>query len=117
MRSPRCTTIGVGRVEVDQGDLDLATVARVDGTGTVDDRKPNPRGQSRTRMHQSDHPERDGDRDTRSHQSPFPGVQPDVFRAVEVHAGVTVVRTAGQGQFGVKADYGQSGRHGATDYP
>jgi hypothetical protein len=27
------------------------------------------------------------------------------------------VRTAGQGKFGVKADYGQSGRHGATDYP
>ena len=47
----------------------------------------------------------------------LPGFQLDVFRAVEIHPGVAVVSAAGQRKFGIKADDGQTGRHGATDYP
>ena len=93
------------RVEVDQGDLDLTTVARVDGAGTVDDRKPDPRGQSRTRMHQADHSERNGHRDARPHQGTLPGCQLDVFSAVEIHPGVAVMSSAGQREIWVEADY------------
>ena len=108
---------GLDRIEVDQRDLDLAAIARVDGAGTVDDRKPYPRSQSRTRVDQADHSERNGDRDARSHQGTLPGAQLDVFCAVEIDPGVAVVGAAGQRQPGVEADNGQTGRHGATDYP
>ena len=64
-----------------------------------------------------DHPERDGDRDARPHQGALPGRQLDVFGAVEINPGVAVVRAAGQRKPGVETDYGQTGRHGATDYP
>jgi len=97
------------RVEIDQRDLDLAAIARVDGARTVDDRKPNPRSQSRAGVNQTDHPERDGDRDARPHQGAPPGVQLDVFGAVEIHPGVAVVGPAGQRKFGVEANDGQSG--------
>lgn len=107
----------LGRVQVDQRNLDLAAIARVDGTRTVDDRKSNARSQSRPGMHQADHPERDGDRHACSHQGPSPRFQFDVFGAVEIDPGVAFVGAAGQRKFGVKADDGQTGRHGATDYP
>lgn len=108
---------GLDGVEVDQRNLDLAAIARVDGAGTVDDRKPDPRGQSRARMHQADHSKRNGDRDARSDQGAAARVQLDVFGAVKIHPGVAVVSAAGQGKFGIEADNGQTGRHGATDYP
>lgn len=108
---------GLDRIEVDQRNLDLAAIARVDGARTVDDRKPNARSQSRARMDQADHSERNGDRDARSHQGPPPRVQLDVFRAVEIDPGVAVVGALGQRQAGVKTDDGQTSRHGATDYP
>lgn len=107
----------LGRIQVDQRHLDLAAVTRVDGTRTVDNRKPNARSQSRPRMHQADHPERDRDRDTRSHQGSVPGFQFDVFGAEQIDPGVAFVGAAGQRKLGVKADDGQTGRHGATDYP
>ena len=68
-------------------------------------------------MNQADHPVRDGDRDTRSHQGTLPGVQFDVFCAVEVNPRIAVMSAAGQREFGVETDNGQTGRHGATDYP
>jgi len=105
------------RVEIDQRDLDLAAIARVDGARAVDDRKPYPRSQSRARVNQADHSERNGDRDARSHQRTPPRIQFDVFRAVEIDPSVAVVGAAGQRQAGVEADNGQTGRHGATDYP
>lgn len=108
---------GLDRVEVDQRDLDLAAIARIDGARTVDDRKPNSCGQSRAWMDQSDHSERNGDRHSRPDEGPAPGIQPNLFRAVEVNAGVPVVGTGGQRKLGVKADDGQTGRHGGTDYP
>lgn len=104
-------------VEIDQRNLDLAAVARVDGARAVDDRKSDARGQSRARVDQADHPVRNGDRDARSHQGTSPGVQLDVFGAVEIDPGVAVMGAAGQRKPGVKADNGQTGRHGATDYP
>jgi len=108
---------GLGRVEIDQRDLDLAPIARVDGARTVHDRQPDAGGQSRTRVDQPDHSERNGDRDARSHQGTLPRVQLDVFCAVEIDPGVAVMGAAGQREFGVEADNGQTGRHGATDYP
>ena len=104
-------------VEVDQRNLDLTTVARIDGARTVDDRKPHAGSQSRARMDQTDHPVGDGDRDARAHQGAMPGCQLDIFGAVQVDTGIAVVRAAGQGQTLVETDYGQTGRHGATDYP
>ncbi len=106
-----------GWIEIDQRHLDLAAIARVDGARTVDDRKPHPRGQSRAGVDQADHAERDGDGDARSYQGTLPRRQLDVFRAVEINPGVAVVRAAGQREPRVEADNGQTGRHGATDYP
>lgn len=68
-------------------------------------------------MYQADHPVRDGDRHARADQGAVPGVQPDVFCAKQINPRVAVMRTAGQRELGVKADNGQTGRHGATDYP
>lgn len=107
----------LGRVEVDQRDLDLTAVTRIDGARAVDDRKPNARSQSRPRVNQANHPVRDGNRDARPHEGTSPRVQLDVFGAVEINAGIAVVGPAGQRQFGIEADNGQTGRHGATDYP
>ena len=87
---------GLDRVEIDQRNLDLATIARVDGARAVHDRKPHPRSQSRAGVDQADHSERNGDRDARSHQGTLSGIQFDVFRAVEIDPGVAVVGAAGQ---------------------
>lgn len=107
----------LGRVEVDQRNLDLAPIAGVDGTRAIDDRKSNPRSQSRARVHQADHSEGDGDSQTRPYQGALPRVQPEIFGAVEINPRVTVVCPTGQRELGVEADNGQTGRHGATDYP
>lgn len=107
----------LGRVQVDQRNLDLTPIAGINGTRAVDDRKSNPRSQSRARMDQADHPERDGDRDTGPDQGTLPRVQRDVFGAEQINPRVAVVGTAGQRELGVEADNGQTGRHGATDYP
>ena len=41
----------------------------------------------------------------------------DVFGAVEVYAGITVVGPGGQRKPGVETNNRQTGRHGGTDYP
>jgi len=105
------------RVEIDQRHLDLAAISSVDGARAVDDRKPNPRSQSRPRMHQPDHSERDGDREPGPHQGTASGREFDVFGTVEIDAGVTVVGAVGQRQPGVETNNRQTGRHGAKDYP
>jgi Protein of unknown function (DUF3093) len=92
------------RVEVDQRNLDLSTVARVDGARAVDDRKPHPRRQSRARMHQPDHPERDGHRDARADQGALTGRQLDVFGAIEIDPGIAFMGAAGQREPGIEAD-------------
>lgn len=107
----------LGRIQVDQRHLDLAAIARVDGTRAVDDRKSHSRSQSRPGMHQADHAERDGDRDPRSNQGASPRFEFDVFRAIEIDPCVAFVGAAGQRKLAVKAEDGQTGRHGATDYP
>ncbi|MDT5408064.1 MAG: hypothetical protein QOG14_284 [Mycobacterium sp.] len=68
-------------------------------------------------MHQPHHPDRDGHRDPGSHQRAVSGRQLDVYCAVEVHAGITVVGPGGQRKPGVETNNRQTGRHGATDYP
>ncbi len=68
-------------------------------------------------MNQADHSVRNGDRDARPDESAMPRFQLDVFCAVEIDAGVAVVCPAGQRQFRIEANNGQTGRHGAKDYP
>ena len=92
------------RVQVDQRNLDLSTVARVDGARTVDDRKSHAGRQSRAGVDQADHPVRDGDRDARAHQGAMPGRQLNIFGAEQVDPGVAVVGAAGQREAGVEAD-------------
>ena len=104
-------------VEIDQRDLDLTTVARVDRARAVDNRKPYPRSQSGSRVHQTDHADRDGDRDPGTYQRAVSGRQLDVFGAVEINAGVTMMGPGGQWKPGVETNNRQTGRHGATDYP
>ncbi len=104
-------------VEIDQRDLDLTTVTRIDGAGTVDDRKSHPRSQTGPRVHETYHPDRNGHRDSRPHQRPVSGRKLDVFGAVEVYAGITVVGPGGQRKPGVETNNRQTGRHGGTDYP
>jgi len=105
------------RVEIDQRDLDLTTVTRIDGARAVDDRKTHPRSQSGPRMNQADHSVRDGDRDAGAHQRAVAGCQLDVLGAVEVHAGIPVVGPGGQRKPRVETNNRQTGRHGGTDYP
>lgn len=105
------------RVEIDQRDLDLATVTGIDGARAVDDRKPNPRSQSGSWVHQPDHSVRDGDRDAGADQCAVAGRQLDVLGAVEVHPRITVVGPGGQRKPGVETNNRQTGRHGGTDYP
>ena len=93
-----------GRVEVDQRNLDLTTVARVDGARAIDDRKPHPCRQSRARMDQSDHSERDGHRDARAHQGTLPGCQLNVFCAIQIDSGVARMSAAGQREPGIEPD-------------
>jgi hypothetical protein len=106
-----------GGVEVDQRDLDLATIARIDGAGTIDDRKPYARRQSGARMDQPHHAQRDRNRNARSHQGALPWRQLEVFGAEEINPGVTFVRATRHRKPWVEADYGKTVRHGATDYP
>lgn len=108
---------GSGRIQIDKRDLDLTAVAGIHGARTVDNRKPNPRSQSRTRMDQADHSVRDRHRDARAHQGPLSGIQREVLRTVEINPGVAVVGAGGQRKFGIETDYCQSDRHGGTDYP
>ncbi|GAB7142265.1 hypothetical protein LRC484719_08510 [Mycobacterium riyadhense] len=68
-------------------------------------------------MNQADHAERDGHRNTGPHQGALPRCQLDVFCTEEIDPCVAVMSAAGQRKRGVKANNGQSGRHGATDYP
>ncbi|CQD11559.1 transmembrane protein [Mycobacterium lentiflavum] len=55
-------------------------------------------------MHQADHPERDGDRQTGADQGALPRAQRDVFSAEQINPRVAVVGTTGQRQLGVEAD-------------
>ncbi len=70
-----------GGVQVDQRDLDFATIARIDGSRAVDNGKSDPGRQSRAGMHQSDHAERDGDGYAGTDQGPVPGCQFQILGA------------------------------------
>jgi hypothetical protein len=84
-----------GWVEVDQRNLDLATVARVDGAGAVHDGKPNAGSQSRPGMDKPDHALRDRDRNTRGDERALPRRQDDVVCAVQIDTRIAGVSTVG----------------------
>ena len=71
----------LGRVGVEQRHADLAAVAGVDRSGGIDHGQAVAYGQSRARVHQSDVPERQGQRDAGRHQGAFARGQRDVHRA------------------------------------
>lgn len=100
---------GLGRIQIDQCDLDLAAIAGVDCARTVDDRKPHARSQSRTRVNQADHSEGNRDGHARAHQGASSRLQLEVFRAVEIDAGVALMGARGQWQLGIEANDGQTG--------
>jgi hypothetical protein len=68
-------------------------------------------------VHQTHHADRDGDRDPGTYQRAMSGRQLDVFGAVEINAGVTMMGPGGQRKPAVETNNRQTGRHGATDYP
>ena len=68
-------------------------------------------------MHQPHHAHRDGNRNAGPDQRPAPGRKLDVFGAVEIYTGITVVGPGGQRKPGVVTNNRQTGRHGGTDYP
>lgn len=84
-----------GGVQVDQRDLDFATISRVDGAGAIDDGKTYPRGQTGPRMDQPDHAEGNRDGNSRADQGAVPGRQLDVFGAEQIDPGVAFVRATG----------------------
>lgn len=104
------------RIEVDQSNLDLATIARIDRPRTVDDRKTYPRSETRSGMHQTHHSERDRHRDPGGHQGTAAGTEFDIDGAVEVDAGIALMGTAGQRQPTIQANNRKTGRHEAEDY-
>lgn len=98
-----------GRVQVDQRDLYLTTIARVDGARTIDNRKPHPRSQTRPRMDQAHHAERNRHRDPGGHQSTLTRPQLDIDGAVEIDPGVTGMSTARQWQIRIQANNRKTG--------
>lgn len=106
----------VVRIKIDQRDLDLTTVASVDGTGSVDDRKPYPRSQTGSRMHQPHGARRDRNSYTGAHQRPPCGGQFDILGAEQIDSGIIVVAALRQRQVRIEADHRQTGQHDLTDY-
>ena len=84
-------------IEVDQRNPDFPAVTGVDGAGTVDDRKPHARSQTRTRMNQANHALRDCHRDTGGNQSATSGCQFDVLGAVEIDTSIAIVSAGRHG--------------------
>ena len=85
-------------VEVDQADLDLPAVVRVDGAGGVDDAQPLLGGQPGARVDEADGAQRQGQGDAGAHELPLAGGEGHILGAVEVDAGVAAVGAGGQGQ-------------------
>lgn len=97
------------RVQIDQRDLYLTTIARVDGAGTVDDRKTHPRSQTRAGVNETYHAEGNCHRDSGGYQGTLTGTQLDIDRAVEVDASITGVSTARQWKIRIQANNRKTG--------
>lgn len=104
LRYPVTATDGdrLGGVEIDQRYLDFTAVTGVDGSWTVDYRKPHARSQSRSGMDQADHSLRNGNRDAGGHQGTPARRQLDIDGTVEINSGVAGMRTARQRQLAVQ---------------
>ena len=100
-----------GGVEVDQRHLDLAAVAGINGTRTVDDRKPHARSQSRPGMDEADHSFRYRHRNPGGHQRALPRCQQDVDRAVQIDPRITGMRANRQRQITIQAYDRQTSGH------
>src|SRR5699024_4769639 len=80
------------RVKVNQIDLHLPAIPRIDGAGSVNDRQPLLYRQSTTRVHQTDLANGHRHGDSRAHQTALPRRQGDVLSGVEIDARVFGVR-------------------------
>ncbi len=98
-----------GRVQVDQRDLYLTTIARIDGARTVDNRKPHPRSQTRPGVDQAHHAERNRHRDPGGHQSTLTWAQLDIDSAVEVDPGIAGMSAARQWKIRIQANNRKTG--------
>ena len=88
------------RVQVDQVDLDLAAVARVDGARRVHQAEPEPVRQAGARMHEPGVAVGDRDRDPGPDERPLERSQLDVLGHGQVGTGVTGQRVPGSGPLG-----------------
>ena len=116
-RSPRLTRNGSLRVGVEQDQLDLAAVGRVDQARGVGHRQAMVQGVATTRQDEAGIAERDGDRDARRHQQPAAAGRHDaVLPGSQIEPGVAGVGVRRQRQVGVEAD-DRHGEHNAATLP
>ena len=80
---------GLGRVGVQQGYLDLATVPGIHGARCIDDRHPVPGGQPGPRVHERRVPVRQRDRHPGGHHRARARGEIHVGRGDQVNPGVT----------------------------
>jgi len=92
----------LGRIEVDDHDLDLAAIARVDDARSVDQRDAVARGQAGAGVHQPHMACGQGDGDPRRHQGPLAWAELHPLARVQVQAGVVGARVGRQGQVRVQ---------------
>ena len=78
-------------VGVQEHDLDLAAVARVDQARRVDDRDPVPGSKARPRLDEACIPLGDRHGEPRADERSLPGPEPDLVAGGEVEAGIAVV--------------------------
>ena len=91
MRSPRCTSIRLGRVGVDEQHLELVAVPGVDETGRVQQRDAVPQREPAARLHEAGVPDGDGDRDARRHERPAAARRERrILASAQVGAGVAL---------------------------
>lgn len=90
------------RVVVDQQDLDLAAVPRIDRSRGVHDRQPVPRCQARTGVDESDVAVGQRDRDPGRDERPLPRGERHVDGAQQIGPGIPGVGIAGQRQAGIE---------------
>lgn len=90
-------------VVVDEHDLHLAAVARVDSARRIDDGQSVPRGQARARVDQCDVAVRQRDRDPGRHEGTFARSEVDIDGGVQVRTRVTGMGVRRQREVGVEA--------------
>lgn len=103
-----------GRVEVDEQDLYLTSIPRVDQPRSVDKGHPVPIGESRTGQDQACASAWNLNRDARRDTGSVAGGQDEIYARAKVDSGIPITRVARYGKIGVQLlDSELHGRQGA----